>query len=182
MIAREKRYPEFRIGSVEPQGSQKRITRQCRWSLNETKQLISTRADTGGIYGTDIATLPNMGHRRVYIAEEDKSLQDALTSTLERNGFEVEVFDSGYPIVSMMDNWPDIFLIDIELPDINGLEICKWLKSHDDSRDIPVIFLSSDSYLKILAASSHADDYIEKPVTFHELIGKINDVLYTEEE
>ncbi|MDQ2657399.1 MAG: response regulator transcription factor [Bacteroidota bacterium] len=120
-----------------------------------------------------------MENRRVYIAEEDKSLGDTLKSTLKRNGFEVRVFESGYPIVSMMDNWPDLFLIDIELPDINGLEICKWLKSHDNSRNIPVIFLSGDSYLKVLAASSHADDYIEKPVTGHELIGKIRDVLFT---
>lgn len=119
-----------------------------------------------------------MENRRVYIVEEDKSLQNALKSTLKRNGFDVQVFDSGYPIVSMMDNWPDLFLIDIELPDINGLEICKWLKSHDSSRNIPVIFLSGDSYLKILAASAHADEYIEKPVTRNELIGKIHDVLF----
>lgn len=119
-----------------------------------------------------------MENRRIYIAEEDKSLQETLKRTLKRNGFDVQVFDSGYPIVSMMEDWPDIFLIDIELPDINGLEICKWLKSHEDSRDIPVIFISSDSYLKVLAASAHADDYIEKPVTAQELIGKINDVLY----
>ncbi len=118
-----------------------------------------------------------MENRRVYIVEEDKSLQDTLKSTLKRNGFDVQVFDGGYPIVSMMDNWPDLFLIDIELPDINGLEICKWLKSHDSSRNIPVIFLSSDSYLKVLAASAHADEYIEKPVTRNELIGKIHDVL-----
>ncbi len=119
-----------------------------------------------------------MENRRVYIVEEDKSLQNTLKSTLKRNGFDVQVFDSGYPIVSMMDNWPDLFLIDIELPDINGLEICKWLKSHDSSRNIPVIFLSGDSYLKILAASAHADEYIEKPVTRNELIGKIHDVLF----
>lgn len=118
-----------------------------------------------------------MHNSRIYIAEENKDLQNGLCNALSRNGFDVQVFDSGYPIVSMMDNWPDVFLIDIELPGINGLEVCKWLKSHESSRHIPVIFLSGDPYLKILAASAHADDYIEMPVTFEKMIDKIKDCL-----
>ena len=118
-----------------------------------------------------------MHNSRIYIAEVNKDLQHDLSNALRRNGFDVQVFDSGYPIVSMMDNWPDVFLIDIELPDINGLEVCKWLKSHEGSRHIPVIFLSGDPYLKILAASAHADDYIEMPVTFEKMIHKIKECL-----
>lgn len=118
-----------------------------------------------------------MHNSRIYIAEVNKDLQHDLSNALRRNGFDVQVFDSGYPIVSMMDNWPDVFLIDIELPGINGLEVCKWLKSHEGSRHIPVIFLSGDPYLKILAASAHADDYIEMPVTFEKMIHKIKECL-----
>ncbi len=118
-----------------------------------------------------------MLNSRIYIAEVNKDLQHDLSNALRRNGFDVQVFDSGYPIVSMMDNWPDVFLIDIELPGINGLEVCKWLKSHEGSRHIPVIFLSGDPYLKILAASAHADDYIEMPVTFEKMIHKIKECL-----
>lgn len=118
-----------------------------------------------------------MHNSRIYIAEVNKDLQHDLSNALRRNGFDVQVFDSGYPIVSMMDNWPDVFLIDIELPGINGLEVCKWLKSHEGSRHIPVIFLSGDPYLKILAASAHADDYIEVPVTFEKMIHKIKECL-----
>lgn len=118
-----------------------------------------------------------MHNSRIYIAEVNKDLQHDLSNALMRNGFDVQVFDSGYPIVSMMDNWPDVFLIDIELPGINGLEVCKWLKSHEDSRHIPVIFLSGDPYLKIIAASAHADDYIEMPVIFEKMIHKIKGCL-----
>ena len=118
-----------------------------------------------------------MLNSRIYIAEVNKDLQHDLSNALSRNGFDVQVFGSGYPIVSMMDNWPDVFLIDIELPGINGLEVCKWLKSHEGSRHIPVIFLSGDPYLKILAASAHADDYIEMPVTFEKMIHKIKECL-----
>ena len=118
-----------------------------------------------------------MLNSRIYIAEVNKDLQHDLSNALRLNGFDVQVFDSGYPIVSMMDNWPDVFLIDIELPGINGLGVCKWLKSHEGSRHIPVIFLSGDPYLKILAASAHADDYIEMPVTFEKMIHKIKECL-----
>lgn len=121
-----------------------------------------------------------MLHSRIYIAEEDKELQKRLSTGLKNQGFDVSVFDSGYPIVEMMDNWPDVFLIDIELPGINGLEVCKWLKSHDSSRDIPVIFISGEPYLKVLASSAHADDYIEKPVSVAQVIAKINEFLATE--
>lgn len=120
-----------------------------------------------------------MGRNRIYIAEEDKVLQKSLFNVLQKHGFDVRVFDSGYPLVEMMDNWPDAFVIDIELPGINGLEVCKWLKSHESSRHIPVIFLSGDPYLKIIAASSHADDYIEKPVSCSKLIKRIKENLHS---
>ena len=116
-----------------------------------------------------------MRSRRIYIAEGDKILQQNLCSALERRGFDVRIFDSGYPIVSMMDNWPDIFLIDIELPGINGMEVCKWLKTHETSCKIPVIFLSGDPYLRTLAASAMADDYVETSVDLDEILNKIMD-------
>ena len=121
-----------------------------------------------------------MEQNRICIAEEDKVYQSRLSAALKKNGYEVSVFQSGYPLVEMMDNWPDIFLIDIELPGINGIEVCKWLKGHEDSSHIPVIFISSDPYLKILAASAHADDYIEKPAALSEVILRVRECLLTE--
>jgi DNA-binding response OmpR family regulator len=116
---------------------------------------------------------------RVYIAEEEEAVQQRLRDSLTRHGFSVTVFDSGYPIVTMMDNWPGVFLIDIELPGINGLEVCKWLKSHEGSRHIPVILIFSDPYLKVLANSTGADDFIEKPVVMKEVISRVKNCLVT---
>lgn len=121
-----------------------------------------------------------MDNPRIYIAEHDKLLQRDLKVILRKSGFDVSTFDSGYGIVSMMDNWPDIFLIEIELPGINGLEVCKWLKSQESTRGIPVIFISGQSYLKVLAASAHADDYIQKPLVYPLVISKIRECLVAE--
>jgi DNA-binding response OmpR family regulator len=120
-----------------------------------------------------------MKHGRIYMAEDDKARQTGLSSVLKQNGFEITVFNSGYPLVEMTDNWPDVFLIDIELPGINGLEVCKWLKSHDSSSNIPVILLSGDAYLKVLASAARADDYMEKPVLPQALIARIKEVMLT---
>lgn len=117
---------------------------------------------------------------RVCIAEGDKQLQNRLSVVLKKNGFDVSSFDNGYPLVEMMDNWPDVFLIDIELPGVNGMEICKWLKSHENSCHIPVILISGEPYLKTLASSAHPDDYIEKPVAMRKMVDKIREFLAVE--
>lgn len=116
----------------------------------------------------------------VYIAENDIAVRKYLADGLGIHGFDMRFFDSGYPIVSMMDTWPDIFLIDIQLPGINGLEVCKWLKSHERSCHIPVILLSPDPYLKILAASTHADDYIDRPFAIKQVVSHIRECLIME--
>lgn len=118
----------------------------------------------------------------VYIAEMDKAARSHLVRGLRARGFVTSAFDSGYPLVSMSDNWPDVFLIDIKLPGINGLEVCKWLKSHESSCDIPVLLLSPDPYLKVIAASSHADDYIDKPFNVSDVVTRIHECLVTEKE
>lgn len=114
---------------------------------------------------------------KIYIAAADKALGEELTDLLLSNGFEVRLFDRGYDLAALMDNWPDAFLIDIRLPDINGLEVCSWLKSHESSSHIPVILMSEDSYLKLLTPSSHADDFVDRHLAISQVIDKINDCL-----
>lgn len=118
--------------------------------------------------------------RKIYIVEDDEDLQHLLTVGLNKSDFCVTIFPNGYPIVAMTENWPDLFIIDIELPGINGLEICKWLKSHEYSKNIPVLFLSAAPYLKTLAESVKGDDYLEKPFELPVLLKKIDDCLVSQ--
>jgi DNA-binding response OmpR family regulator len=114
---------------------------------------------------------------RIYIVEDDQDLQHLLQFSLVRAGFQVTIYPTGYPVIAMTDQWPDLFIIDIELPGINGLEICKWLKTHEPSKHIPVLFLSAAPYLKTLADNANGDDYLEKPFDLPVLINKINDCI-----
>lgn len=114
---------------------------------------------------------------RIHIAEADEAVRDELEAALLQQGFQVTASPSGYPVAEMMDDWPDMFVIDLELPDVNGIELCKWLKSHHYSKHIPVILLCGDLYLKVLAASAPADNYIRKPVDTSDLLVKVTDCL-----
>ena len=114
---------------------------------------------------------------KVYIAAADPGFGKRLQGILEQNAFQVSLFERGYDVAAMLDNWPDIFLIDIQLPDINGLEVCSWLKSHEDSSHIPVILMTNEHYLKIFAATAHADDCVEIRKAATQIVHKINDCL-----
>ena len=112
----------------------------------------------------------------IYIAA-DKALSTELSDFLESDGFAVRRFEHGFDLLALMDNWPDLFLIDIRLPDINGLEVCSWLKSQESSSHIPVILMSEDSYLKLLAPSAHADNFVEPGMGGDKILDKIYECL-----
>lgn len=125
----------------------------------------------------DFSIIQCMSRPKVYIATTDTTLANGLKSALTSAAFEVALFERGYDVAAMMDNWPDVFLIDIQLPDINGFEICTWLKSHDDSSHIPVILMTGEWYLNLLAASSAADNFIETGNAVSQIVEKVNDCL-----
>lgn len=121
--------------------------------------------------------MKGMQPAKVYIAAADTALGKKLERILESNAFQVALFERGYDVAAMMDNWPDLFLIDITLPDINGLEVCSWLKSHEESSHIPVILMTDESYLKVFAATAHADDCVETRNAASQIVHKVNDCL-----
>jgi DNA-binding response OmpR family regulator len=114
---------------------------------------------------------------KIFLVDDDEDLQHILQTSLTKADFDVTVFGNGYAIIEITDEWPDIFILDIELPDINGLEICKWVKTHEASRGIPVILMSGAPYLKVLAENVQANEYVEKPFEFAELQQKINNCI-----
>lgn len=113
----------------------------------------------------------------IYIAAAEKEFGEELKDLLLSNGFTVRLFDCGYDVAALMDTWPDAFIIDIALPDINGIELCSWLKSHESSSHIPVILMSEDAYLKLLAPASHADVFMNRDLATTQVIDKITDCL-----
>lgn len=99
----------------------------------------------------------------VCIVEDDPDIRFMVKLNLLKEGYRVEEFEDAYPLFDKDSGWPDIFLLDIEIPGINGLEICGWIKAQPEIRHIPVLFLSGSPELKVLAGNTLADGYLPKP-------------------
>lgn len=108
--------------------------------------------------------------KRICIIETDDALRGLLKEVLQTEGFEVEDFCNAYPLFEVNRKWPDLFLIEIDLESINGLEICRWIKTHEETQHIPVVLICGSPELEVLANDAKADGYISKPIVLPELL------------
>lgn len=115
----------------------------------------------------------NMANERILIIEDDKDIRNLLKDYLTKDGFIVNSCDSGGIALSTFKSFiPDIIVLDIMLPEVDGIEICRIIRS---SSLVPIIMLSAKSgdIDKILSLGVGADDYITKPFSPMELIARI---------
>ena len=113
----------------------------------------------------------------VLIIEDDKNIQDLLQLYLEKEGYAVTVAnDGGQGLTKFRAIKPDLVLLDVMMPVMNGWEVCKAIRA--ESRT-PVIMLTAKSELddKITGLKAGADDYVTKPFEMRELIARIEAVL-----
>ena len=114
---------------------------------------------------------------KILIVEDDEAILDGLTFCLKKEGFDVApaaFAKKGFKIA--LEEELDLLILDINLPDINGLKLYRMIK---EKKDIPTIFLTAnDSELSVVEAlDSGADDYITKPFKTRELISRVHSVL-----
>jgi DNA-binding response OmpR family regulator len=113
-----------------------------------------------------------MARKKIFIIEDDESIQTMLKLLFEKAGYEIEVSPDGQSIYQERD-WPDLFLLDKQLTGYDGLDICKYLKSKEQTRMIPVIMLSATPGVGTLAMQAGADDFMEKPFNSAVLVTKV---------
>lgn len=114
--------------------------------------------------------------RKILLVEDNETIILGLKYSLEQEGFEVEVTKNVTETKKKLEDSFDLYLLDISLPDGNGFDICKEIKS---KKDVPVIFLTArdEETNVVLGLDIGADDYIIKPFRIRELISRINSVL-----
>lgn len=116
----------------------------------------------------------------VYYVEDDASIRGAVLYALNSTGFEAEGFEDGESFFeAVSQQLPDIVLLDIMLPGIDGLEVLKCLRADRKTADIPVILITAkgSEFEKVIGLDSGADDYVAKPFGVTELISRIKAVL-----
>lgn len=115
---------------------------------------------------------------KILVVEDDPDILNALNIGLASVGFDVDVMLSGKPILENQFVLPDVFILDKRLPDVDGLEICRYLKSKPSYQKVPVIVISASPRVKNKALESGAAYFIEKPFVMQELVIAIRNTLH----
>ncbi len=121
-----------------------------------------------------------MSNQKVYIIEDDKHIRELLHFRLKDAGFEVSAFESGEEgLKSLMESPPDVVLLDLMLPGIDGYEICRQIRSDKKTKDIIIMMLTArgEEGDRVLGLEIGADDYIVKPFSVREVIARVRAVL-----
>jgi DNA-binding response OmpR family regulator len=119
--------------------------------------------------------------RRILIVEDERDVAGLIRRAVERSGdAEAEIVESGDAALNAaLTRMPDLVLLDLNLPVVDGVDICRILRSRSDTRKLPIIVLtargSEDDKVKSLEIG--ADDYITKPFSIRELTARIRAVL-----
>ena len=115
---------------------------------------------------------------KVFIVEDDPIIVEGLTIALNQEGYEVTSFDNVADSIKEIDSEVhyDVCLLDVNLPDGDGFQVCKAIRSKSN---VPVIFLTAcdDEIHTVLAFEQGADDYIAKPFRIRELLARIKAIL-----
>ena len=121
-----------------------------------------------------------MAKQTVLIIEDEPSLQDILTYNLEAQDYQVVVFGNGIDgLEAIRNRIPDIVLLDIMLPGMDGLEVCRHIRSDSATKNIPILMMTArgEEIDQLVGFQMGADDYVTKPFRIRILIERIKSLL-----
>src|SRR2546421_387815 len=116
--------------------------------------------------------------KRIALIEDDDDLAYTVAYNLKKEGlYEVERFATGLQALDRLaERPPDLILLDLNLPDVDGLALCREIRKHDATRLVPIIMLTArvEERDKLLGFEIGADDYITKPFSMRELLARVH--------
>ncbi|AGL02949.1 response regulator [Desulfoscipio gibsoniae] len=113
---------------------------------------------------------------RILVVDDEKNIVELIKFNLEREGYQViAAYDGQEAVNEAQSKAPDLIILDVMLPRMDGLEVCRQLNHDPNTRDIPIIMLSArgDELDKILGLEIGADDYVTKPFSPRELVARV---------
>jgi two-component system, OmpR family, alkaline phosphatase synthesis response regulator PhoP len=120
------------------------------------------------------------GMARILVAEDDPDIASLLAHYLQRAGFEPDMVSSGRDVLPRIKKAPpDLLLLDIMLPGLDGLEVCRSVRNDEHTASIPIIMVTAkgEESDRIVGLELGADDYITKPFSPNEVIARIRALL-----
>ena len=117
---------------------------------------------------------------KIYVVDDEKDIREILKVNLQKNGYDVNTFASAEEVLKQLAiAKPDLFILDIMMNGMDGLDLCKHMRASRELTTIPILFLSAKSAEldKVLGLELGADDYLTKPFSIHELIARVKAIM-----
>jgi|UniRef100_A0A7V3PSH2 two-component system phosphate regulon response regulator PhoB/two-component system alkaline phosphatase synthesis response regulator PhoP len=121
-----------------------------------------------------------IGQRLIAVIDDEPDILELVSINLKRASFQTETFITAGAFYEFLKRrTPDLIILDLMLPDVDGIEVCRFLKSQPDYAHIPIIMLTAraEETDRVLGLELGADDYITKPFSPRELVARVRSVL-----
>jgi two-component system alkaline phosphatase synthesis response regulator PhoP len=112
---------------------------------------------------------------KILVVEDEKNIRELIKFNVENAGYEVETAADGKEAMAKLSEEIDLVVLDLMLPEIDGMEVCRRMRSSEELRQIPIIMLTAkgEEVERILGLEMGADDYMTKPFSPRELVARI---------
>jgi two-component system alkaline phosphatase synthesis response regulator PhoP len=120
----------------------------------------------------------------ILIADDDEDIRELLKYNLEKEGYRVQLAVDGHDCLKKINaQKPDLLLLDVMMPGMDGIEVCENLKSDESLKDILICFLTarSEDYSQIAGLEAGGDDYVTKPIKPKVILSRISAILRRKE-
>lgn len=120
----------------------------------------------------------------ILIADDDEDIRELLKYNLEKEGYSVQLAVDGHDCLKKINALkPDLLLLDVMMPGMDGIEVCENLKSDESLKDILICFLTarSEDYSQIAGLEAGGDDYVTKPIKPKVILSRISAILRRKE-
>jgi two-component system phosphate regulon response regulator PhoB len=118
--------------------------------------------------------------KKILVVDDEPDVTDLLKYTLKSKGFDVEAINNPMSSVGFARTFlPDLIILDVMMPELNGIQICRMLRADPTLKKVPVIFLTAkaEENDRIQGLESGADDYVSKPFSTKELVLRVQSIL-----
>jgi DNA-binding response OmpR family regulator len=119
----------------------------------------------------------SIASKKILVVEDDPDILNVINIMLGLEGYDVEVLTNGKPILEKQSVVPDLYILDKMLPQVDGTEICQFLKSQPVTKHIPVIMISANQRSRDAALQAGATTFIEKPFRMHNFLNYVASAL-----
>ncbi len=122
--------------------------------------------------------------KKILVVDDERDIVDLIRYNLTREGYDVLAAFNGEDALARTRSLPDLVILDVMMPGLDGFEVCKRMKAEQATSHIPVVFLtaSSSEVDEVLGLELGADDYIQKPISPRKLVARVKAVLRRAEQ